>query len=312
MPGLPPNGSVQGAQIDGMMVIIHVLMVAVFLGWLIYFVWTLVRGARGKGSRQSGSRSSRWATTSEVLVAVAELVILFVLAMPFWVNRVSAFPDEKSSTVVRVIAEQYVWNIHYPGPDGTFGRTDPALVSADNPVGLDRSDPFAKDDVVSINDMHLPVGKPVLIYLSSKDVIHSFSLPLFRIKQDAIPGQRIPIWFTPDRTSDQLQKEMVARYSIDPSDSVHDLSLLSPLADVKDADGNVVLSAHTQLTEDVRKDLATAGVISVDAVPMYPTEIACAQLCGLGHYRMRGILTVESDSAFRQWYADQLQYASSQ
>ncbi len=312
MPGLPPNGAVQGSQIDGMMLIVHAIMATVFLGWLSYFVLTLLRRPSSITKTPGSKRAVRLAVASEILIALAEVTILAVFALPFWSTRVSAFPDERHATVVHVIAEQYVWNIHYPGPDGVFGRTDPSLVSSENPVGLDRSDPHAKDDVVSVNEMHLPVGVPVIIYLTSKDVIHSFSLPLYRIKQDAIPGERVPIWFTPFRTSEELQAEMVARYPVDPSDSVHDLSLLSPLKDVADAGGKVVLQAGTPLTMDSRTTLANAGILSVDAAPITPTEIACAQLCGLGHYRMRGLVTVEPDSSYRRWLEDRQEASTTQ
>ena len=312
MPGLPPDGALHGIQIDSMMVIIHIIMVVVFVGWLIYFVVALIRGASRKSPVQPGAKGARWAVASEVLIAAAEILVLVGLSIPFWATRVSAFPDERGTTVVRVVAEQYNWNIHYPGPDGVFGRTDPALVTTSNPVGLDTSDSHAKDDIVTLNDMHLPVGIPVIIYLTSKDVIHSFSIPLYRIKQDAIPGQRIPIWFTPYRTSVNLQREMVSRYAIDAADSSLDLSLLNPLNDIRDATGMVVLSAGTPLTMDARSILAKAGIREVDAAPSTPTEIACAQLCGMGHYRMKGYLTVESDSAFHQWMNNQLDASISQ
>ena len=98
-----------------------------------------------------------------------------------------------------MVGEQFAWNIHYPGPDGKFGRTDIKLVSADNPLGLDRTDPNAKDDITTINQLNLPVDRPVLVHLSSKDVIHSFGLYEMRVKQDAIPGMNIPVWFIPNR-----------------------------------------------------------------------------------------------------------------
>ena len=89
---------------------------------------------------------------------------------------------------MRVVAEQFVWNVHYPGPDGQFGATSIALVSPTNPVGLDRNSPGGKDDIVVISQMHLPINRQVIIQLSSKDVIHSFGVPAMRVKQDAIPG----------------------------------------------------------------------------------------------------------------------------
>ena len=100
-----------------------------------------------------------------------------------------------------MIAQQFAWNIHYPGVDGQFGRTDITLVDEEiNPIGLDRNGSGA-DDIVTLNQLHLPVNKQVMIYLSSKDVIHSFGLPEMRVKQDIIPGMEIPIYFTPTLSS---------------------------------------------------------------------------------------------------------------
>ena len=317
MPSLPPNGAMHGAQIDGLMVVIHLLMAVVFMGWLVYFVLALVRGSRpvvsagpapkaGGGPPKKGpSGRGRVGMLSEVAIASVEIAILVGLALPLWSQRSEEAPPEGMSTVVRVVAEQYAWNLHYPGPDGQFGQTDLALVSTENPLGLDRTDPAAKDDIVSLNVMHVPVGRPVLVYLSSKDVIHSFGLPLFRVKQDAIPGQRAKVWFTPERTSAELRLMMAASYRVDPADSVRDLSGLSPLEEIRNGADSVIVAAGTPLTPDVIGVLGQAGIRKVLAAPDTPTEITCAQLCGLGHYRMRGFLTVESDSAYQAWLSDQ-------
>ena len=138
---------------------------------------------------------------------------------------------------MRVTAQQFSWIVHYPGPDGEFGRLDAARIGADNPSGLDRSSLHAADDVISINDMHLPLGRNVVVQLSARDVIHSFGVPTMRVKQDAIPGVMTPVWFTPT-----LEGKF---------------------------------------------------------------DIACSQLCGLGHYRMRGIITVERPENFTIWLASQ-------
>ena len=135
--------------------------------------------------------------------------------------------------MLRVVAEQFAWYAHYPGADGVFGRTEIALVNADNPLGLDRNEPVGKDDIIAINRMNLPVGKPAVIMLSSKDVIHSFGLPQMRVKQDAIPGIVQPVWFTPTKTG---------RW-----------------------------------------------------------EIACSQLCGLAHYRMKAFYTIHTPEQYQAW-----------
>jgi len=139
-----------------------------------------------------------------------------------------------NATIIQVTGEQFAWNFQYAGPDQQFGRVDTKLITQTNTIGIDRTDPIGKDDIVSIGQMHVPVGKPVRVRLRSKDVIHSFFLPNFRVKQDAVPGMGIEVWFTPTIPGEY--------------------------------------------------------------------EIACAELCGLGHYRMKAALTVDaSEEKFNQW-----------
>ena len=107
------------------------------------------------------------------------------------------------------------------------------MMGPGNPLGLDPSDSAAKDDIVAINQLHVPVGKPVIVHLNSKDVIHSFFLPVMRVKQDVIPGQTVSVWFEAAKTG--------------------------------------------------------------------KFEIACAQLCGLGHYRMRGFFMIDTPEQFSTW-----------
>ena len=231
--GIPVQASAHAAEIDHMTVLVHWLMLVLFVGW----------GARFRSRRAANPRASyagakgKISKGLEVAVAVVEGVLLVFYAIPAWATRVKAFPSESEAVVVRVVGEQFAWNIQYPGPDGKFGRTDINRVSADNPLGLDRTDPNAKDDITSINQLYLPVNRPVLVHLSSKDVIHSFGVYELRVKQDAIPGMTMPVWFVPIRPGEY--------------------------------------------------------------------DIACSQLCGLGHFRMRGFVTVQSDADFRKWLDDQ-------
>jgi Heme/copper-type cytochrome/quinol oxidases, subunit 2 len=236
--GLPVQASTHAAEIDQMMVLVHWLMAVLFVGWGLFFLFVLFRFRRGANPKASYTGAKgKISKGLEVAVAVIEVLLLVFYAIPAWAKRVKAFPSESEAVVVRVVAEQFAWNIHYPGPDGKFGRTDIALVSPDNPLGLDRKDPNAKDDITTINQLNLPVDRPVLVHLSSKDVIHSFALFEMRVKQDAIPGMNIPVWFIPNR---------IGEY-----------------------------------------------------------EIACSQLCGLGHFRMRGFVTIQNTADFQKWTDDQ-------
>jgi cytochrome c oxidase subunit 2 len=187
--GLPIAGSTHAGDVDEVMALVHWLMAVLFVGWSAFFIYVLIRFRRRSHpvATYQGLRS-QWSTWIEGGVLVAEIVLLAFFSIPVWSARVDAFPSEANSTVVRVVAEQFAWNVHYPGADARFGRSDVALIAPDNPLGLDRSDPAARDDITTINELHLPVNRPAIIYLSSKDVVHSFTLPQMRVKQDAVPG----------------------------------------------------------------------------------------------------------------------------
>lgn len=196
--GMPVAASAHAGQVDQVMVLVHWLMLVLFVGWSAFFVYVLVRFRSGRHPR--ADHRGVGAGLPKLLeggVLIAEIVLIAFFSVPFWSSRVDALPAESEATVVRVVAEQFSWNVHYPGADGRFGRTDITLVDPDNPLGLDRDDAAGKDDITTINQLNVPIGKPVLVILSSKDVVHSFALPQMRVKQDAIPGIVQPVWFTP-------------------------------------------------------------------------------------------------------------------
>jgi len=164
-------------------------------------------------------------------------ITLAVLGQKVWAElHLQGTPQ--GALAIEITGEQFAWNIRYPGPDGQFGRVSPALYDpAANPVGILPDDPSGKDDIVTMNTLTVPAGRPVELRLRAKDVIHSFFMPVLRIKQDAVPGMEIPLRF---------KAEKVGSY-----------------------------------------------------------EIACAELCGLGHYRMRGTLEVVEPARFESWLAEQ-------
>lgn len=236
--GILQNASQHGVEVDHMLEYVHWFMFLLFIGWTAFFIYVLICFRRSKSPKADYvGVTSKSSTYVELGVVIVEAILLLGFAFPLWARRVNEFPAKETSVIVRVIAEQFVWNFRYPGPDGVFGRQDENLVSTDNPLGLDRNDPYGKDDIVTQNQMHVPVNKSVIVYGSSKDVIHSFAVRQMRVIQDVIPGMSIPFWFTPIRT----------------------------------------------------------GIY----------EISCVQLCGIGHYRMRGFLTVDSPEDYEKWLKEQ-------
>jgi cytochrome c oxidase subunit 2 len=197
---LPELASTNGKAVDDLMVYVHWLMLVLFVGWSLYFVYVLWRfsAARHPKADYEGSKS-KLPKYSEIGVVLVEAVLLVGIAIPLWAKNVDNFPKPEESTVVQIMAQQFAWNARYPGTNGVFGRQDMKLISNDNVFGVDPADPAGQDDVQVFNEIHVVVNKPVLIYLSSKDVIHSLKLVAMRITQDASPGLRIPCTFTPTK-----------------------------------------------------------------------------------------------------------------
>lgn len=197
----PPNVSAHGAIVDQLINIMHWFMLVLFVGWGIFFIYCLVRFRAREGHKASHELPhTKTPKYLEIGIVIFEAVILVGLSYPAWSKLKTSFPPEDKSLVIRIVAQQFAWNIHYPGPDGVFGNTDPKFLSDSNSIGLDPNDPNGKDDITTLNQLHFPVNKPVIARLSSKDVIHSFFIPVLRVKQDAVPGMVIPIWWEANKT----------------------------------------------------------------------------------------------------------------
>src|SRR2546421_5267429 len=139
---LPAVASAHGGALDRMTLWVHVLMALLFVGWSAYFVVVLIRFRASAHPKANPKGVENHASTYvEVGVIVAEAILLLGFSIPLWAERVNQFPKEEESTVVRITGQQFAWNIHYPGPDGKFGKQDVKLVDPQsNPIGLDRSD----------------------------------------------------------------------------------------------------------------------------------------------------------------------------
>ncbi|HKD19166.1 MAG TPA: cytochrome c oxidase subunit II [Thermoanaerobaculia bacterium] len=211
---LPEQASTYAPDIDNMfhliMWITGVIFVIVEL-MLVFFLW---RYRHREGRTAHYTHGNNRLEVVWTIVPALICVMLALLSRRIWDQIKENMPHE--GLEIHVTGEQFAWNIRYAGPDGKFDTAD---------------------DILTLNQIHFPVGKPVIVTLTSKDVIHSFFLPEFRVKQDAVPGMHTRIWF----------------------------------------EGNKV--GHW--------------------------EIACAELCGLGHFRMKGFVTVDTPEDFQKWLAEQ-------
>ena len=205
----PELVSQNGGDIDGLIIAVHLLMLVLFVGWIIYYFAALwkFRASNNPKADYKGVKSKTITNSIEGAVIVAELVLV-VVATYFWNFYVNKADDYSPESVVRVTAEQFAWSGRYPGADGKLGAQDKTLVSGTNPFGIDKSKPGWEDDVeVLKTDFVVPMiknddgtHKSVTVDLTSKDVIHCFKVLPLRVCQDVIPGMRIPIHFRPTKT----------------------------------------------------------------------------------------------------------------
>ena len=207
---LPPVASSIGPSVDRLFYLILAIPGFFFVLVEGALVWFAIRYRRRPGRPALYIHGN---TLVEIIWTAIPAVILIWLTFAsqrVWATIHAHIPG--SPAEVEILAEQFAWNIRYPGADGRFNTAD---------------------DITTINQLHLPLDQTAVIWLKSKDVIHSFFVPAFRVKQDVVPGRTGQVWVSPTR------------------------------------------AGHY--------------------------EIACAELCGLGHYRMRGFVTVEPWDRFQAW-----------
>lgn len=230
---LPPLAS-DRHEIDAAIAITLLVTGVVFIATnllLAYFGWRF--------QDRPGARAEYWHDNPRLewtwsLITAGILAMFLFSALSLWAKVKSAPPAD--AMLVEITGQQFAWNVRYPGPDGRLGRTDHAQASQENPIGLVADDPASKDDVLLLNSLYLPQDRPVRLNIKSMDVIHSFFVPNFRVKQDAMPGMTIETWFTPKQAGEY--------------------------------------------------------------------DLACAEHCGLGHYRMRGRVHVVPAADFDRALAE--------
>ncbi len=235
---LPVGAAEAAGFIDHQFALTYVLMGIVFLAaqlGLGYLAWRYREHSSAKPAEYSHGN-----TTLEIVWTVLTAVLfigLNLMGSSVWASQ-RFDPAGPNAVKVEITGMQFAWYFRYPGNDGTFGKTSVKLMDpsagGEAAVGLDTSDPAAKDDVVT-GIMYLPVDREVDLSLRAVDVIHNFFVPSLRFKQDAVPGLNIHMHLKPTQIGDY--------------------------------------------------------------------EVACAELCGLGHYKMHGMVKVVSQEDFDKWLA---------
>jgi len=235
--------SEEGGGIDGTITYLLVatgLILLVGHGVLCWFLWGSSRGHDTAHGRPSRRAEWLWSLIPVLLMLLLSEAGVLIVSGPVWA---SLYAEEPQNPIeLEVVGRQFEWHAHYPGKDGVFGTPNMKLVNDQegNGIGLDDREAAARDDIVKRGAFCLPLGRPVVIHLRTFDVIHSFFVPQFRVKQDLLPNFVTRVKFTPTREGE--------------------------------------------------------------------FELACAELCGLGHYTMRGKITVLKPEAYEAWLAKQFTF----
>ncbi len=263
--------SAHGVRIDGLFNTTLLFTGIVFIATHIALFWFAFKYRRKEGVK---SKFFAHNTTLEYVWTGVPAVVMVLLVVNGLVVWNDVMPDiDPSEEVIEFEATgyQFAWDIRYPGPDGKLGTKNFRLIDgANNPLGQDWSDIKNVDDFHA-TEIYLPVNKKVRVQITAKDVLHNFYLPHFRLKMDAVPGIPTYFVFTPTKTTEEYREEL-SKY---PEWQVP--------YDESDPNG-------PQRWE------------------LFDYELACAELCGKGHYSMKRIVKIVSEEEYNDWLAQQTSY----
>jgi cytochrome c oxidase subunit 2 len=170
----------------------------VFVAINLFMAYSIWRFRHRRGSRAAYEPENKKLEGWLTVVTAIGVAAMLAPGLVVWAKFVDV---PQNASVVEVVGQQWYWSYRFPGKDGILGTVDVRNVSDQNPFGMSPDDPNGKDDVlISSPELHLPIGKPVKVLLRSKDVLHDFTVPQFRVKMDLVPGTVTHAWFTPTRT----------------------------------------------------------------------------------------------------------------
>ncbi|MCB0640607.1 MAG: OmpA family protein [Phaeodactylibacter sp.] len=264
------SASAHGGRLDSMFNITLFFTGIVFVITqfaLFYFAWKY-RG-RSEGKAVYLPHDNRLEIVWTAIPAVV-MTFLVVGGLDAWNEVMADVNDDEEFMEIEATGYQFAWHLRYPGADGKLGARNYKLIDATNPVGQDWNDTKNLDDLHPA-EIVLPVNKKVRVRITSRDVLHNFYLPHFRVKMDAVPGMPTYFVFTPTKTTEEYRQQLRAydeyQAPTDPTDP--------------------------------------------ESEPLWKTfnyELACAELCGSGHYSMRRVVRIVSEEEYQDWLSQQESY----
>lgn len=265
------SASAHGDSLDEMFNITLILTGIVFVLTHIALFWFAYKYRYQEGRKaQFFAHDTRLEVWWTAIPAVV-MVILVVRGLNAWNAVMADVKDGEDHIEIEAIGQQFNWIIRYPGPDGKLGTRDYKLTTAGNQVGQDYRDEKNWDDPIPGQELYLPVGKKVRVRIIAKDVLHNFDLPHFRVKMDAVPGIPTYFVFTPTTTTAQY-REQLRKYP------------------------------------EYNEPFDPADPTGPKRWEKFDYELACAELCGKGHYSMRRVFKIVSQEEYDAWASKQESY----
>jgi len=200
--------TVHGKEIDTMFIITLVITTLVLvLTHIVLLGFTFIYRMRAKRKAYYYPHNDAIERIWTIVPAIV-LTILVLFGFFTW-RSITNVPEElqKSAIQIEVMGEQFAWSVRYPGADGQFGKRNFKLTTASNPYGIDFDDKYSWDDIQG-EYIVLPVNKSVRFHIISKDIIHSFYIPDFRVQINAVPGMTNYFQFTPTVTTEEMRDKM--------------------------------------------------------------------------------------------------------
>lgn len=262
------SASEHGGALDEMFLITLVATGIVFILTHIALFWFAYKYQYQEGRKaQFLAHDTRLEIWWTAIPAVV-MVILVVRGLNAWNSVMADVKDGEDFIEIEATGQQFNWIIRYPGADGKLGTRHYKLTTANNQLGQDFHDEKNWDDAIPGQELYLPVGKKVRVRITAKDVLHNFDLPHFRVKMDAVPGMPTYFVFTPKLTTAQYRDQ---------------------------------LRKYPEYNEPFDPNDPTGP----KRWEKFDYELACAELCGKGHYSMRRVFKIVSQEEYDAWAAKQ-------
>ncbi|MBK7427879.1 MAG: cytochrome c oxidase subunit II [Saprospiraceae bacterium] len=261
------SASEHGGKIDSIFNITLVITGIVFIITHIALFWFAYKYRAQKGKKVLYIPHDNKLEVIWTIVPAVVMTILVVGGLDAWNEIMADVNEDEDYMEIEATGYQFAWDIRYPGADGVLGARNYKLITATNPIGQDWTDVKNLDDIKP-DEIVLPVGMKVRVRITSRDVLHNFYLPHFRVKMDAVPGMPTYFVFTPKITTEEYRAEL-KKYPEYQGPAL-----------AEEPDGPRLWEAFNY-------------------------ELACAELCGSSHFSMRRIVRIVTQDEYDAWIKTQ-------